>query len=1018
MARVIAFEARVEGIDTLITNQEELKQAIKATQREYDKSDFGSKDRQEALKQLGALKQVQKENRAEVRQSQRAFERSADAGKESYRALSAELADLRNQFKDLSRIDRESEIGEGLKNRIRELDSELKELDSSIGQNQRNVGNYASALSGLGGIDLSVFSSIPGAITAIGTAAVAGGKALFDMSAAVRDVQTQVSTLTGATGPALDEYTIRIRALNDTFGTTTEEVLRAANAASNQLGIPFTEALSRIEEGFIAGSNAQGDFLDQVREYPTFIDEAGLSADNFFSIINRSVKEGIYSDKGIDAVKEATIRLRELPTAALDGLDALGIASEEVSSLIAEEGIGAAIALVGERLDGLEEDAPEVGRAIAGIFGGPGEDAGVRFLASLKDINTETGGLIDTTNEYQREQLRTLEVNQRFAEVQNEIANQIGGTGATLGNLVTQIQTVALQAVSGLIERGRRLFEIFEPVRASFIELFKALGLVDEQGQKTQAAINLINTAFAAGDLIYKGVAAALSFVIDQLTKVVNFGRRIAEFIGLNKLFEQGMEALAGSTSRAGEQIEDTAAKTTQAAQDTRQATKALEDYKKKTDEAAAATDSFASGSIAALSKRVNELKKELTEAPPGEVEGLLVELLGAEEALEKAEMFRNLLRQRLTEGTDFEPLGILSIGAGAEALQQARDLSDEVVNIVKNRNERIAQEEAAQAERLQELQEQIFGGINEAANIIGQVQSQRINREIEALEERYRKEIELAGENVELRTEAEEKYQKEREKLEREALEVQKQARVATALTSLAEGIVNILAAPSTIPDPFGAIYKAGRIAFLTATTAAQISEIQAQTIGEKGLLALVGESFDRVVMARGGRIVAGIARGRTHGDAGGGIALSLNGLPVLIESGEAVQEDEYGNKAVINKRSTAVFKRQLQAMRGISFSGKSEVLSAINSYRNYGMPFAQEGLLVPNVLPLSANTQTARIAGPSTASIRPEDVGVLAEAVRQSTYSGSREGVSDGVEDADRLKERKNIRASRTGV
>jgi hypothetical protein len=64
MARVIAYEARINGIDTLITNQEELKRAVKATQDEYNKSDFGSKKRDEALKQLGALKQIQKENRA------------------------------------------------------------------------------------------------------------------------------------------------------------------------------------------------------------------------------------------------------------------------------------------------------------------------------------------------------------------------------------------------------------------------------------------------------------------------------------------------------------------------------------------------------------------------------------------------------------------------------------------------------------------------------------------------------------------------------------------------------------------------------------------------------------------------------------------------------------------------------------------------------------------------------------------------------------------------------------------
>jgi len=185
------------------------------------------------------------------------------------------------------------------------------------------------------------------------------------------------------------------------------------------------------------------------------------------------------------------------------GLEALGLTAEEVSATISEEGIGAAIGLVGERLGSLEEDAPEVGKAIAGICGGPGEDAGVRFLASLENINAETGSLIDTTSEYQQEQLRTLEVNQRFASVQNEIANEIGGTGATLSNLATQIQTAVLQAVGALIARGRRLFEIFEPVRASFLELFKALGFVDEvtegQCEQCQRIVHAPGCRFAGG---------------------------------------------------------------------------------------------------------------------------------------------------------------------------------------------------------------------------------------------------------------------------------------------------------------------------------------------------------------------------------------------------------------------------------------------------------------------------------------------------------------------------------------
>jgi hypothetical protein len=44
-------------------------------------------------------------------------------------------------------------------------------------------------------------------------------------------------------------------------------------------------------------------------------------------------------------------------------------------------------------------------------------------------------------------------------------------------------------------------------------------------------------------------------------------------------------------------------------------------------------------------------------------------------------------------------------------------------------------------------------------------------------------------------------------------------------------QGVVNILSAPSTIPQPFDAIYKGVQIAALTAATAANIAKISSQS-------------------------------------------------------------------------------------------------------------------------------------------------------------------------------------------
>ena len=71
------------------------------------------------------------------------------------------------------------------------------------------------------------------------------------------------------------------------------------------------------------------------------------------------------------------------------------------------------------------------------------------------------------------------------------------------------------------------------------------------------------------------------------------------------------------------------------------------------------------------------------------------------------------------------------------------------------------------------------------------------------------------------------------RVELERKAFERSKKIQIAQALISAAQGVVSILSTKSTIPDPFGTVYKVVQIASLAATTAAQISKIKSAQFG-----------------------------------------------------------------------------------------------------------------------------------------------------------------------------------------
>lgn len=67
----------------------------------------------------------------------------------AYKQESARLNELRNAYKNLAVAGRENGVvARGILTEISKLDSKLKSIDASVGQFQRNVGNYSSAMDG------------------------------------------------------------------------------------------------------------------------------------------------------------------------------------------------------------------------------------------------------------------------------------------------------------------------------------------------------------------------------------------------------------------------------------------------------------------------------------------------------------------------------------------------------------------------------------------------------------------------------------------------------------------------------------------------------------------------------------------------------------------------------------------------------------------------------------------------------------------------------------------------------
>lgn len=132
-----------------------------------------------------------KEQERQAKNSQKAADNAKkEAG--AYAQMSKNLNDLRTQYKNLAAQNQHNtKEGRDLLKNVTDLDKKLKDIDATVGQHQRNVGNYRSALEGLpgplgnaanaaGGLQKQLLALLANPIVLLIAAIVMGLKLLFD----------------------------------------------------------------------------------------------------------------------------------------------------------------------------------------------------------------------------------------------------------------------------------------------------------------------------------------------------------------------------------------------------------------------------------------------------------------------------------------------------------------------------------------------------------------------------------------------------------------------------------------------------------------------------------------------------------------------------------------------------------------------------------------------------------------------------------------------------------------------
>lgn len=469
----------------------------------------------------------------------------------SYNKLSAQYSLNKIAINNMTQAERdEAEAKEGLITETREMYEEMKRLQKETGKNQLNVGNYTEASDaiiaygdklkktlhlnnafgdsllamGRGGEESkAVFTAMGNGAKALGktllgllsnpvflaiagvAAAGAAFKWWYDYNAGLVEATKLTQDFTGKSGNDLKGYRNQVQAVADTFNVDFKETLIAANALAKQFGISADEALKLIQDGFVAGGNANGEFIDTLKEYPAYFKEAGISADQFVAIVAQTNKAGIFSDKGVDAIKEGNLRLREMTKATADALEGIGISSEQVQKDL-QAGTKTTFQVmqeISQKLNEFPESSAKVGTAIADIFGGPGEDAGLQYLKTLKVIETNletVKGEAGTLGQLQEEQLQSQ------LELENALSGLFDLTGGNFESLTTKAKTFVnggivaiIKGVISVINFFRELYNDSVAIRAVWNGITAAFKInIDFIGNLFNYLIDLIQATARA----------------------------------------------------------------------------------------------------------------------------------------------------------------------------------------------------------------------------------------------------------------------------------------------------------------------------------------------------------------------------------------------------------------------------------------------------------------------------------------------------------------------------------------
>lgn len=569
----VKYEDAIYGIIRYKEKIDQLKASIKdLQQQEKDKTITTN----EMKVQTEAINATIKEYQYNVRTLRKEIQNNVRTENEqegSLKQLRAQLSNATKAYDEMSRAERDSSKGQEMQEHIQDLIEELKEAEEATGRFQRSVGSYYDSMmkaaddlqnteffgfdvvddTGIGKVmemgksveDLKVkFGALKNTALSLLTnpyflamAGVAGAgmafKWWYDYNKGLMEATRLTQQFTGLAGDEMKSVRNEVLAVSNAFGLEFTETMQSANTMSKAFGISVSDSLKIMQDGLVSGANANGEFLDTIKEYPRYFKEAGLNAEEMVAISTQATKEGIFSDKGVDTIKEGNLRLREMTTATAAALDGIGISSKQVQKDL-QDGSKTTFQVMQEvanKLKELPQSSAAVGSAIANIFGGPGEDAGLAYIEMLGNIELDMDKVKAKSGDIAKAQEDELNATK---ELQDAMASLFDYTGGGFEKMKAQLSTIAKKSLTAVIKGVVKAINYFIDWYNNSLLL---RGIINALGTSFRLMWNAIKLVCNLGIDAFKRMGFAAKGMLDILEGIVTFDLSKAQK-GFKEIFD------------------------------------------------------------------------------------------------------------------------------------------------------------------------------------------------------------------------------------------------------------------------------------------------------------------------------------------------------------------------------------------------------------------------------------------------------------------------------------------------